>query len=167
MALAKGNPNLIKTLAGVIQNMINHATQDFQKAVAHWQQGEAQQAASTLHTLRGSIGTLGAKDFAQAALTLENAISHQDQVRMPALLANAEQQLQLTITSVQAWLHAHDAGIATPASPISQLQPEQLQEFKTLLQTQNMKASALYQELQAGLQHTGHHSASKPCSRPC
>ncbi|PXX35290.1 response regulator [Undibacterium pigrum] len=152
MALAKGNPNLIKTLAGVIQNMINHATQDFQQAIAHWQQGDAQQAARTLHTLRGSIGTLGAKDFAQAALTLENAISQQDQARIPALLANAEQQLQLTITSVQAWLHAHDASTAASAIPASQLQPEQLQEFKTLLQTQNMKASALYQELQASLQ---------------
>ncbi|MBC3907983.1 response regulator [Undibacterium umbellatum] len=152
MALAKGNPALIKTLSGVIQNMMNHASDDFALAISHWQQGDTQQAARGLHTLRGSIGTLGAKDFAQAALALENAIVQQDQARLPELLKVAQAQLQLTIDSVQAWLQAQNNDQAARPPQITQLSPAQLQEFKTLLQDQNMKASSLYKELQASLQ---------------
>ncbi|MES2041281.1 MAG: response regulator [Pseudomonadota bacterium] len=165
MALAKGNTALIKTLSGVIQNMINHARTDFDQAVSHWQQGDAQQAARTLHTMRGSIGTLGAKDFAGAALALEHAITQQDQQRVPKLLADADHQLSLTISSVQAWLHeqmAHNATPASTATTASQIKPAELQELKTLLQAQNMRATVRYEELQANLkQHwpAGHQQA--------
>lgn len=157
MALAKGNPSLIKTLSGVIQNMINHARKDFDQAVSHWQQGEPQQAARTLHTMRGSIGTLGAKDFAGAALALEHAIAQQDQQRVPRLLADADHQLSLTISSVQAWLHEQMADKAAPAPMVtmatieSQIKPAELQELKALLQAQNMRATIRYEELQANL----------------
>ncbi|MFZ6778764.1 response regulator [Undibacterium sp. Ji83W] len=154
MALAKGNTALIKTLSGVIQNMINHARKDFDQAVSHWQQGDAQQAARTLHTMRGSIGTLGARDFAGAALALEHAIVQQDQQRVPKLLADADHQLSLTISSVQAWLHeqmAHNATPAPTATTASQIKPAELQELKTLLQAQNMRATVRYEELQANL----------------
>ncbi|MFZ6743801.1 response regulator [Undibacterium sp. JH2W] len=153
LALAKGNPALIKTLSGVIQNMMNHAHDDFEQAASHCQQGEAQQAARSLHTLRGSIGTLGAKDFAQAAQVLETAIVQQDLVRIPALLDAARQQLKLTITSVQTWLQAQNASQAAPGdNTTSQVDTAKLQELKALLQSQNMKASALYQEIQPSLQ---------------
>ncbi|BBB62474.1 hypothetical protein UNDKW_4201 [Undibacterium sp. KW1] len=155
MALAKGNPALVKTLAGVIQNMINHARQDFDQAVSHWRQGDAQQAARTLHTMRGSIGTLGARDFAAAALTLENAINQQnqqDQQRVPDLISHADQQLSLTISCVQSWLNEQMTGKTEADDGASPIKPGDLQELKDLLQTQNMRASARYQELQAGLQ---------------
>ncbi len=152
MALAKGNPALVKTLAGVIQNMINHARQDFDQAVSHWQQANAEQAARTLHTMRGSIGTLGARDFAAAALTLENAISQQDQQRVPGLISQADQQLSLTISSVQAWLNEQMASKTDADNGASPIKPGELQELKNLLQTQNMRASIRYQELQASLQ---------------
>lgn len=151
MALAKGNTALIKTLSGVIQNMINHARKDFDQAVSQWQQGDAQQAARTLHTMRGSIGTLGAKDFAGAALALEHAISQQDQQRVPKLLADADHQLSLTISSVQTWLHEQMANKADPAPVARQIKPAELQELKTLLQAQNMRATVRYEELQANL----------------
>lgn len=104
IGLAKGNPTVMKTLFGVIQNMVNHARNDFDKARQHWQNGDDQQAARTLHTMRGSIGTLGAKDFAKAALALETAILEKNHDLIPALFAMAENKLTLTITSVKTWL---------------------------------------------------------------
>ncbi|MFZ6875740.1 response regulator [Undibacterium sp. Di27W] len=153
LAMAKGNPALIKTLAGVIQNMMNHAHDDFEQAASHWQQDQAQQAARCLHTLRGSIGTLGARNFAQAAQALETAIVQQDHERIPALLEAARRQLGMTISSVQSWLQAQNASLsASDEHAASQVDTVKLQEFKTLLQSQNMKASALYQEIQPSLQ---------------
>ena len=154
MALAKGNPALLKTLSGVIQNMIAHAREDFDKARSNWQENEMQLAARGLHTMRGSIGTLGASNFAQATLALETAIKNAEQDRIPALFEQADQQLNLTIDSVRQWLQATTASNVQEAA----VSPEQalldagkITEFKDLLRAQNMKASAVYQHVRQSL----------------
>lgn len=106
--LANGNPAVMKTLHGVVQKMVNNARGDFDKAHQFWQQGDDQQAARTLHTMRGSIGTLGARNFANTALELETAITEKDRELTVNLFAKAENILKLTIEQVSAWLQEQE-----------------------------------------------------------
>ncbi|MFZ6653996.1 response regulator [Undibacterium sp. TJN19] len=173
ISLSKGNPAVVKTLFGVMKNMIGTARSEFNKARQFWDAGETVQAARTLHTLRGSIGTLGAKNFAETALELEMAISGQDSQAILPLFALAETRLTQTVSTVQHWLQeqasrsAAEEQVAASHSNDAQasVSQQQLDEFSALLQTQNMKACEVYQTLKPGLATTGAITARWPAAR--
>jgi two-component system sensor histidine kinase/response regulator len=69
-------------------------------------QGQGEAAGRLLHTLRGSVGTLGAKRFVAASLALEAALTDQDGAGVDALFDDAGAQLRQTIEQGQRWLAA-------------------------------------------------------------
>ncbi|MRW89578.1 Hpt domain-containing protein [Duganella sp. FT80W] len=61
-------------------------------------------AGKILHSLRGSIGTLGTKRLVTASLALERAIAAQDSAAIPALFASLEAEYQLVLRHADDWL---------------------------------------------------------------
>lgn len=68
-------------------------------------------AGKVLHSLRGSIGTLGAKRLVAASLKLEQAIAERHGDLIPPLFAALEAEYQLVLRHAEAWLQRH-----TPAA---------------------------------------------------
>ncbi|HEX5341244.1 MAG TPA: Hpt domain-containing protein [Duganella sp.] len=69
------------------------------------------EAGKIFHSLRGSIGTLGAKRLVSASLQLEQAIAAQSTDAIPALFAAVESEYQLVLRDADAWLQRN----ASPA----------------------------------------------------
>lgn len=67
-------------------------------------------AGKIFHTLRGSIGTLGAKRLVTASLKLEQSIAERRLDAIPALFAALESEYQLVLRRADDWL-----GRNTPA----------------------------------------------------
>ncbi|WP_343731662.1 Hpt domain-containing protein [Duganella sp.] len=61
-------------------------------------------AGKIFHSLRGSIGTLGAKRLVSSSLQLEKAIAAQSLETIPALFAALESEYQLVLREADAWL---------------------------------------------------------------
>lgn len=64
-------------------------------------------AAKIFHSVRGSIGTLGAKRLVHASLTLEQAIAAQNTAVIPSLFAVLEAEYRLVLRDAAAWLQRH------------------------------------------------------------
>lgn len=61
-------------------------------------------AGKIFHSLRGSIGTLGAKRLVAASLTLEQAIAERQEERIPDLFTALESEYRLVLQQADAWL---------------------------------------------------------------
>lgn len=61
-------------------------------------------AGKTLHSLRGSIGTLGAKRLVSSSLKVEQAIAERHLDQIPSLYAALESEFRLVLQSADAWL---------------------------------------------------------------
>jgi hypothetical protein len=61
-------------------------------------------AGKIFHTLRGSIGTLGAKRLVSASLKLEQAIAERRTEDIPSLFAALESEYQLVLRDAEQWL---------------------------------------------------------------
>lgn len=64
-------------------------------------------AGKVLHSLRGSIGALGAKRLVAASLKLEQAIAERQGDLIPPLFAALEAEYQLVLRHAEAWLKSH------------------------------------------------------------
>ncbi|WP_332852355.1 Hpt domain-containing protein [Duganella sp. S19_KUP01_CR8] len=64
-------------------------------------------AGKILHSLRGSIGTLGAKRLVTASLKLEQAIAGRLLDQVPALLQELESEYQLVLQAADGWLQGN------------------------------------------------------------
>jgi len=74
-------------------------------------------AGKIFHSLRGSIGTLGAKRLVASSLQLEQALAERDQAQIAALFAGLESEYQLVLRHAADWLlrNAPADGGAPPA----------------------------------------------------
>jgi chemotaxis protein histidine kinase CheA len=70
------------------------------------------EAGKIFHSLRGSIGTLGAKRLVNASLELEKAIAEQRTDAIAGLFAAVESEYRLVLRDADAWLQR----IAPPAA---------------------------------------------------
>ena len=71
--------------------------------------GRLTDAGKIFHSLRGTIGTLGAKRLVAASLALEQAMIDRDTPRLPALLAVVDTEYGLVLDHADAWLVQHPA----------------------------------------------------------
>jgi chemotaxis protein histidine kinase CheA len=76
----------------------------FDLAGAALREGRLHDAGRIFHSLRGSIGTLGAKRLVASSLKLEQAIAEQNNDAIPALFAALESEYQLVLRDADAWL---------------------------------------------------------------
>lgn len=75
-----------------------------QQAAAALREERYTDAGKTLHSLRGSIGTLGAKRLVAASLKLEQAIAGRQLEQIAPLFVTLESEYQLVLQSADAWL---------------------------------------------------------------
>lgn len=75
-------------------------------------EGRLTEAGKTLHSLRGAIGTLGAKRLVSASLALEQALLGQQQEQIPTLFANLEAEYRLVLQAAQNWLRQNAPDLA-------------------------------------------------------
>ncbi|MGV7206289.1 Hpt domain-containing protein [Oxalobacteraceae bacterium A2-2] len=66
-------------------------------------------ASRILHSLRGSVGSLGAKRLVQASLRLERALAEAAPDQIPAFYAILEQEYRLVLDQADDWLRQHAA----------------------------------------------------------
>ncbi len=79
------------------------------RATAALQEQRLHEAGRVFHSLRGSIGTLGAKRMVSASLKLETAISEGRIDDIAPLLANFQLEYQQVLEQAASWLARHAA----------------------------------------------------------
>ncbi|MFP5391030.1 MAG: response regulator, partial [Gammaproteobacteria bacterium] len=72
--IARGNPAHLAQIARLVRRMIDDGSGQFELARQHWHAGAPLDAAKVLHTLRGGVGSVGAKRLAAASLALEQLL---------------------------------------------------------------------------------------------
>lgn len=75
-------------------------------------EGRLAEAGKILHTLRGAIGTLGAKRLVSASLALEQALLGQHPDQLPTLFANVEAEYRLVLHAAENWLRQNAPGLS-------------------------------------------------------
>jgi chemotaxis protein histidine kinase CheA len=76
----------------------------FEQAGAALREDRLTDANKIFHSLRGSIGALGAKRLVAASLKLEKSIAERELDAIPALFAALESEYQLVLRDADAWL---------------------------------------------------------------
>ncbi|MEC5160067.1 MULTISPECIES: response regulator [unclassified Janthinobacterium] len=97
---AKGRGILRKMVAEALGN----GMAPLRQAELAVREGRCDDAARTLHSLRGAVGTLGTKRLISASLEAERAIAGQRHAEVAALLALAGAELELVLAHARAWL---------------------------------------------------------------
>ncbi|MES2105093.1 MAG: PAS domain S-box protein [Pseudomonadota bacterium] len=104
MAITRGKPQHTATMLGLVRKLVENGTTPVIEARQAWQQGRPVDAARMLHTLRGMMGTLGAKRFANAALALEKNLPEEATEKLAAMFSLVEQELDAAIAEARAWV---------------------------------------------------------------
>lgn len=93
---------------GVVSKIVRDACAPgmtpFELAGAALREDRLTDAGKIFHTLRGSIGTLGAKRLVSASLKLEQAIAERRTEDIPSLFAALESEYQLVLRDADEWL---------------------------------------------------------------
>lgn len=93
---------------GVVSKIVRDACAPgmapFEQAGAALREQRLPDAGKIFHSLRGSIGTLGAKRLVAASLKLEKAIAEHSTDAIPGLFAALESEYQLVLRDADAWL---------------------------------------------------------------
>ena len=130
-------------IVSLVGRLVRQSEGEFEGAVQAWQAGDVKAAAAVLHALRGGVGSLGAREFADATLAVEQALRE----GAPAgdLFDRARQSLRATLAAAAAWLDSEQA--AQPAAPQDAqaatselLQMLQRQDFDALTQFQRVRS---------------------------
>ncbi|RZT10441.1 Hpt domain-containing protein [Duganella sp. CF402] len=94
----------LAVVAKIVRDACAPRMAPFELAGAALREQRLTEAGKIFHSLRGSIGTLGAKRLVSASLKLEKAIAEQSQEAIPALFAALESEYQLVLRDAEAWL---------------------------------------------------------------
>ncbi|MBC9251247.1 hypothetical protein A9179_13260 [Pseudomonas alcaligenes] len=147
LSLGKDNPAYLETLVAQIRRTVSSGLSPITDAHHAWQEGRHRDAARLFHTLRGSLGTLGAKPFAATALQIEQAINDDNRARVEALFPLITQDLQATLKAAELWLGQYTA----PEASLPDCDLTELARLDTLLQQQSLDACQLYSRMRASL----------------
>jgi two-component system sensor histidine kinase/response regulator len=108
MAFCDGNPAYRATFLALIKNMINKSPAQYADALQAWKVQQNEEAARVFHTMRGSLGTLGAIEFIELSRTLESAIKQNETQEVDALFLKIKEVLDQTIVEAQQWMDRQD-----------------------------------------------------------
>jgi CheY-like chemotaxis protein len=137
-------------LAGLVRDLVERGTEVLTPLPQWWREGRREEAARALHTLRGSIGTLGAARFAQACLLLEQALKQDgvDDAMLDGLHLRVRSELEATLAAAGTWLDARAQPDAA-AAPV--FEPGHLATLARLLGERNLAACEEFDRLAPGL----------------
>ncbi|MFZ6674681.1 Hpt domain-containing protein [Undibacterium sp. Xuan67W] len=134
---------------GLVQKVIDRGLTPIDEARDAWSSGRGDEVRTLFHTLRGTLGILGAIDFQNAARQIETAIQDRRDEQVQDLLEIVKQRLQEVIESARQWtqrsLHQ------SKHSALDKLESATLNELKTLLTQKNMRSCDLYVQLRPSL----------------
>ncbi|WP_028105170.1 Hpt domain-containing protein [Pseudoduganella violaceinigra] len=97
----------MKTVVKIVRDGIGPGVEPLNMAGEAIRDAKFMEARRILHTLRGSIGNLGAKRFVAASLALELALQEGRIVEIPRLFTAVEGELKLVHDHAGAWLDQH------------------------------------------------------------
>jgi PAS domain S-box-containing protein len=151
-ALVKGMGGDAKSgmLAALVRNFVDKGASVLDPLPQMWREARQGEAARALHTLRGSIGTLGAARFAQACLALETALRQgaAGHAELDKLHALARNELEATLAAAALWLERQ---ASEPAAPASVPAPQELDTLARLFEERNLAACDAFERLAPGL----------------
>jgi len=103
-SMVAGNSAQIEKTISLIRNLVNSSVASMEKVELALQEKRYEDMARLLHTMRGSIGTLGAKRFADASRVLENNIADNNLDGVDQLCKSLAEELAATIAAANIWL---------------------------------------------------------------
>ena len=111
VALARGQRDRLGGVAHLLQRVVDDAGREFAQARASWREGDEEAAARLLHALRGGVGSIGAKRFAQASQALEQEIrAARPRGQIERSFSQAGAELDAALDAARAWLASYRAG---------------------------------------------------------
>ncbi len=150
LAATGNNPATRAAVVALSKELIAQGMAPLDAVSGHLQSGDSASACRLLHTLRGSLGSVGATLFALSASVLEHAIRAQEVGAWDALEQEVRLQLQAVIAAASEWLDKQAPVL--PSVPLSgNLPPEVLERFAHALVQQDMNALMDYAKLQLDL----------------
>ncbi|MBC3880230.1 PAS domain S-box protein [Undibacterium sp. LX40W] len=144
IALSATNAKSKEILVQLIRNIANSSEGTLRQTKFDWENGKTLDAAAQLHKMRGSIGTLGAKKFADISLVLENAIVKKELDHIPGLFDSAIEVLSLTVFAAKKWIAENE--IVANNQPLLD-QNDGIPKLKVLLTSSNMEACTLFEQI--------------------
>lgn len=106
LEMGKDSPALRHALMDVIRNVVERTPRQFRDARLAWEDGRTEDATRLLHTIRGTIGTMGATRFAEMARNLESAVQARQEKQVTELFGATQLCLNETIAEATAFLAA-------------------------------------------------------------
>lgn len=97
----------LEIVSKIVRDACAPGMEPVQRAMAALRDERLQEAGRIFHTLRGSVGTLGAKRMVHASLQLESALSEERVDQIAPLLAAFQSEYQLVLDQAAAWLLEH------------------------------------------------------------
>jgi two-component system, sensor histidine kinase and response regulator len=108
-AFIEVDPEARASFIGAVQEFVDRGLAPLDLARRELAEGRVGDAARSLHTLRGSIGSIGARRFAEAAARLEAAIRGDHAGPLAALWAEVEGELCATLEAASRWLERQNS----------------------------------------------------------
>jgi hypothetical protein len=94
----------LAVVAKIVRDACAPGMEPFRQAQSALTEGRTDDAGKILHSLRGSVGTLGAKRLVSSSLLLEQALAEQRSADVPSLFAALEFEYQLVLQYAAEWL---------------------------------------------------------------
>jgi len=103
-----GNDDKALAVIGkIVRDAITPGMEPLERAKLALDEQRFYDAGRIFHSLRGSVGTLGAKRMVAAALAVEQAIVEQRTEQIPSLFAALQTEYQAVLDQAAAWLQQH------------------------------------------------------------
>ncbi|TBW50551.1 response regulator [Marinobacter halodurans] len=140
--LVQASPEAGRSLIGVVAGIVERGMTPIDEARHLWVSGKASEAARCLHTLRGSLGTIGARAFADQAQELEQTLRATPDADLGGQWNSLATGYRRVLDAVRDWLAEYQAAAETGEKP--ELDAEALAELRDMLAQHNRKAQALF-----------------------
>ncbi len=144
-ALSARDPAQRQSLVTLVARMAREAPAELVRANQEWRDGDAPAAGKILHSLRGSVGSLGARAFAAVTIELEAALRENRQDDIGHLFGAAQREIDATTAAARAWL-ARQESADVPAA-----RPEDLRRWLALLAERDLDAVTVHETLRGWL----------------
>jgi HPt (histidine-containing phosphotransfer) domain-containing protein len=150
--LAAADPKHLQRILDSISSMVERASTQMLDVRRAFEAQQPEVATRVLHTMRGSVGTLGAKVFAMQTLRAENEI-RDGGANVDMLLTSVEQELRKTIEAAQHWLSEKRLGLSTPNLTALSIDDEsaRMEQFRQYLQQNDLAACDVFDTLKETL----------------
>ena len=150
LATATNNADYRRAIVSMVEKTVLQDLAPIDLAFKHWQEKDLKSAARIFHSLRGSIGTLGAEIIVERSHEIEQAILSNDALSVEALFPIMREDMRLTLKAMRAWREQELTELNETASPI-ELDTKEIEAFKNMLLNRNLDACDCYTRLRPAL----------------